>query len=851
VLTVADNKPASLHTPMMQQFLRIKAEHPDKLLFYRMGDFYELFFDDAVQAAQLLGITLTSRGQSGGKPIPMAGVPHHAAEGYLARLVKQGWSVAICEQLGDPATSKGPVERAVTRIVTPGTLTDAALLDEKRDNLLMCVYSKHAEKIGVAWLNLASGEFYASETGNELLSSTLDRLSPAEILLATSQQVRIPNHTSAALHPLPDSLFSDSQASAQFAAQCPTLDVSQWPAHSVTAAGVLLGYVQDTQRNRLPHIHDVQWEQPQDYVLMDPATRRNLEISQTLQGETSPTLLSLLDTCACAMGSRRLRHWLHHPLRNRFILQQRQDAISQLIQQQHRRHDIHTVLRGLSDIQRIAGRIALLSARPRDLSGLRDSLHALQALPALLTTFDSPLLMDLAAKTTPPAPVIQLLMRAILAEPANALRDGGVIAQGFDAELDELRAIQHNSGEFLLALETRERERTGLPGLRVEYNRVHGYYIELTRAQAEHAPVDYIRRQTLKNTERYITPELKAFEDKALSAADRALAREKYLYEQLLCELQTSIAELQSLADALANLDVLTCLAERAETLGFCTVTYQDDTGIDIQAGRHPVVEARVAEFIPNDLQLNTENSMLLITGPNMGGKSTYMRQTALIVLLACCGSHVPASQARIGPIDQIFTRIGSSDDLAGGRSTFMVEMTETAWIMQNATAASLVLLDEIGRGTSTFDGLSLAWAVADDLARNIHALTLFATHYIELTQLPEQWPTIRNVHVEAVEYRDRIVFLHRIKAGPANQSYGLQVAALAGVPKRIIRAAQRKLGELERLAPISGAQPDLFATSAEAAEHPALTLLNATTPDLLTPRAALDLLYQLKGLCA
>ncbi len=839
---------------MMQQFLRIKAEHADKLLFYRMGDFYELFFDDAIRAAQLLGITLTSRGQSAGQPIPMAGVPHHAAEGYLARLVKHGLSVAICEQLGDPATSKGPVERAVTRIVTPGTLTDAALLDEKRDNLLACLNADQPGRTGAAWLNLASGEFHVTEIGNELLPGLLERLSPAEILLTEHQTQLIPPGASSAIHVLPTTRFASGNSIEQLHSQCPQSDLTVLPPTAVIAAAVLLDYVRETQQTRLPHIHQLRYEQPQEFVLMDPATRRNLEISQTLQGEPSPTLLSLLDTCASAMGSRRLRHWLHHPMRDRNLLRQRQDAITEFRSRQDIRHRLHALLRGIADIQRIASRIALASARPRDLSGLRDSLLALSPLPELLSELGNPLIVRLSRQACAPSSAIALLSGAIQAEPASTLRDGGVIASGFDAELDELRAIQHNSGEFLLALEARERERTGLPGLRVEYNRVHGYYIELTRAQAEQAPAGYIRRQTLKNCERYITPELKAFEDRALSAAERALARERILYEQLLDNLQPDIPALQMLADSLAELDVLACLAERADTLNFCPVDYADGNCIAIQSGRHPVVEARVQSFIPNDTVLDEENSMILITGPNMGGKSTYMRQTALIVLLACCGSHVPASHASIGEIDQIFTRIGSSDDLAGGRSTFMVEMSETAWILNNATASSLVLLDEIGRGTSTFDGLSLAHAVAAELARNIRALTLFATHYIELTQLPEQFPAIRNVHVEAVEYRDHIVFLHRIKPGPANQSYGLQVAALAGVPATVIQAARHKLAELERMAP--PVQPDLFAPPpaslpTPATVHPALQLIRDSDPEQLTPRAALDLVYQLKGICS
>ena len=842
-----DKKELIANTPMMQQYLRIKAAHQDKLLFYRMGDFYELFYDDAHQASKLLGITLTSRGQSAGQPIAMAGVPYHAADGYLAKLVNLGLSVAICEQLGDPATSKGPVERGVTRIVTPGTLTDAALLDNKRDCPLLAIAALPHQPLGVAWLNLASGKFTLASCAADDLAGLLERLAPTEILL--SEQFRHPALLGRnALRELPIRQFDLRAAKQLLQQQCAEHEFDRYPRAALAAAGALLGYALTTQPGGLPHVRQLLLERDQQYVIMDGATRRNLELSITLQGEAGPTLLSLLDTCSSHMGSRRLRHWLHHPLRDRPILLARQEAIASLVQHAEFRSVLHKLMQSIVDIERIAARIALSSARPRDVSGLRDSLAHLPDLVDELTRFNGSLLQQLQHRCAPQPTLYQLLRNVLREEPAVMLREGGVIADGYDTELDELRGLQLHSGAYLIELEARERERSGIANLRVEYNRVHGYYIELSRVQAVHAPADYQRRQTLKNVERYITPELKVFEDRALSAADRALAREKLLYEQLLVQLQPHVSALQRLAESLADLDVLCTLAERADTLNFCPVTYSNEAIIDIQAGRHPVVEGRVDNFIANDIRMHAERQMLLITGPNMGGKSTYMRQTALITLLACCGSRVPANSAHIGDIDQIFTRIGSSDDLAGGRSTFMVEMTETAHILRHATANSLVLLDEIGRGTSTFDGLALAWSVAERLAAHIHALTLFATHYAELTQLPARLNNVVNVHVTAVEHQDRIVFLHHIQDGAASKSYGLQVAALAGVPSSVIHAARSKLLELEQLA----FQPDLFSPTPVVQSlfhHPVLEALIDIEPDQLTPKAALDCLYQLKAM--
>ncbi|MDP2879171.1 MAG: DNA mismatch repair protein MutS, partial [Sulfuricella sp.] len=785
----------SKHTPMMQQYLRIKAEHPDMLLFYRMGDFYELFFEDAEKASQLLDITLTTRGATAGQPIKMAGVPYHAAEQYLAKLVKLGMTVAICEQIGDPATSKGPVERKVMRIITPGTLTDAALLDEKQDKLLLAlVPGKNI--LGLAWLNLASGRFSVAEIRPDRLDATLERLKPAEILLpegyahATLENLKCTRRT------LPPWQFDYDSALQRLCRQFATLDLQGFGCHdlrcAIESAGALLEYARSTQCGALPHIRGLQVEREGGYVLLDAAARRNLEISETLRGEPAPTLYSLLDTTAGSMGSRLLRHWLHHPLRaphNSAELRARLDAVTRLIGESGAPAytHAHQGLKQIADIERITARIALRSARPRDLAGLRNSLMALPPIAGETARLDSPRLTQLANQLHAPETLVTELTRAIQPEPAAVLREGGVIATGYDAELDELRAIQSNCGEFLLALEARERERSGIANLKVEYNRVHGFYIEVTRSQADAVPDDYRRRQTLKNAERFITPELKAFEDKALSASERALAREKMLYESLLDNLAPHIPALQEIAAAVAELDVLAALAERAETLGWIAPEFTDDAVIEITGGRHPVVEAQTANFIANDSLLSRARQMLLITGPNMGGKSTYMRQTALIVLLAHCGSFVPVTRAIIGPVDQIFTRIGASDDLAGGRSTFMVEMTEAADILNNATENSLVLLDEIGRGTSTFDGLALAWAIARHLIEKTRCHTLFATHYFELTRLTQEFRQIANVHLDALEHRDHIVFLHSVQEGPASQSYGLQVAALAGVPAPVI----------------------------------------------------------------
>jgi DNA mismatch repair protein MutS len=842
------------HTPMMQQYLRIKAEHQDKLVFYRMGDFYELFFDDAEKAARLLDITLTSRGNSAGEPIKMAGVPYHAADQYLAKLVKQGESVAVCEQIGDPDTSKGPVERKVTRIITPGTLTDSALLDDKKQSIALALIPEK-QSIGIAWLNLASGQLRLMEINREQLQTELQRIGPAEILIPDDSielSITFPAKR------LPSWYFNRAQAEQKLCQQLKTGDLKSFNCeemhHAIAAAGALLEYARVTQGGNIKHVTDLYAERSADFVLLDTNTRCNLEISETIRGESSPTLLSLLDRCATSMGSRLLQHWLHHPLRNREILNGRLESIAALQETRGNYYQgIHNALKQISDIERITARIALKNARPRDLSSLRDSLKKLPAIQQLLSGIDYPLLKKIQSQLSAEPALLNLLTNSLREEPSSLLREGGVIADGYDQELDELRGIQNNCGAFLLEIEAREKHRTNIPNLKVEYNRVHGFYIEISNSHTAKVPDDYRRRQTLKNAERYITPELKSFEDKALSANDRALAREKFLYDALLEQLTPYITDLKRIAQATAELDVLTNFAERAVTLNFTRPQLSDETIIQINEGRHPIVESQVDHFIPNDVNLNAQRRMLLITGPNMGGKSTYMRQTALIVLLANCGCFVPAKKAVIGPIDQIFTRIGASDDLAGGRSTFMVEMNEAAYILRNATGNSLVLMDEVGRGTSTFDGLALAWAIVRHLIEKNRCHSLFATHYFELTTLQQEFNNIINVHLDAIEHKDHIVFLHAVKEGPASQSYGLQVAKLAGVPQSVVQSAKKYLIKLEQQQLHSNKQPDLFLNTDQEKSGPhtdvVLNRLDEINADSLSPKAALDLIYELKNL--
>ena len=866
----------SHHTPMMRQYLKIKGEHPNELVFYRMGDFYELFYEDAKKAAELMDITLTARGQSGGSPIPMAGIPYHSAEGYIARLVRAGQSIAICEQIGDPATSKGPVERKVVRIVTPGTLSDDAFLEDRRDNLLVAIYS-HREQFGFASLDISSGRFTVSELDDlEGLQGELQRLRPAEILISEDFPYQDVLDGYTGIRRQGPWLFESDTARRVITQQLQVRDLTGFGCEDLTlaicAAGCLLQYAKETQRTALPHIRKLSRERREEAVILDATSRRNLEIDTNLMGGTQHTLAWVMDRTATAMGGRQLRRWLNRPLRDITVVEQRQQAVSALLDGFHY-EPVHDLLKSIGDIERILARVALRSARPRDLARLRDAFLSLPDLQKALTPVNSHHVVRLATTISEYPELSDLLERAIIDNPPVVIRDGGVIREGFDEELDELRNISENAGQFLLDVETRERERTGISTLKVGYNRVHGYYIEITRAQSGQAPVDYIRRQTLKNAERFITPELKEFEDKALSAKSRSLAREKALYDEVLETVAAELAPLQDAAQALAELDVLSNFAERATSLRFNAPEFSDTPGFDIEEGRHPVVEQLLSDpYVPNDLLMDQQRRMLVITGPNMGGKSTYMRQAALIALLAYTGSYVPANRVVIGPLDRIFTRMGSSDDIAGGRSTFMVEMTETANILHNATEYSLVLMDEVGRGTSTFDGLSLAWATAEHLAKHIRCYTLFATHYFELTQLADDLEHAVNVHLTATEHDDTIVFLHNVHDGPASQSYGLQVAKLAGVPQDVIRNAKEQLSHLEggaaparpaadhaavapaepekqpRTARVSEPvmQADMFASLEPSKVEECLADLDV---DGLTPRDALNRLYELKEL--
>ncbi|MGR9105491.1 MAG: DNA mismatch repair protein MutS [Gammaproteobacteria bacterium] len=845
------------HTPVMRQFLRIKSEHPDTLLFYRMGDFYELFYEDAEKASRLVDITLTSRGASAGKPIPMAGIPYHTVDTYLARLLKLGQSVAICEQIGDPGAAKGPVERKVVRIVTPGTVTDENLLDDKVDNVLVAIHRKD-HHVGFASVDLSGGRFAIQQMETlERLFGELERLKPAEILISDDEGLASPLAELPGITRRPPWHFDPESAATRLASQFGTRDLSGFGCESmhlaIGAAGCLLQYVRDTHQGPIPHLRGLRVEQESESILIDAASRRNLELDSHPSGKIALTLFAVIDKTLTAMGSRMLRRWINRPLRDRNRLNQRYEGVEALLQQRMTPACQHE-LRKIGDIERISARIALRSARPRDLDVLRRSLEALPGLLMSLSGAESDYLRRLLETIGTHPDLLALLRRAVVENPPVLIRDGGVIAPGYDATLDELRNISQHADQFLADLETRERERTGIANLKVQYNRVHGYFIEAPRSQSNRIPSDYRRKQTLKTAERYSTDELSSFEHKVLSAREKALAHEKALYGLLLDELAESVPALQTCAAAIAEVDCLLAFSEQADKTDWVRPHLAEEPGIHICEGRHPVI-AEISEtpFVANDLELSDERRMLIITGPNMGGKSTYMRQAALIVLLAHIGSFVPARSAVIGPVDRIFTRIGASDDIATGRSTFMVEMSETATILNNASDISLILMDEIGRGTSTFDGLSLAWACAEYLVRNVKSFTLFATHYFELTALADDHPEIYNVHLDAVEHGDSVIFLHALKDGPANQSYGLQVAALAGVPGSVIASAKRKLQSLEQRTVqeqqntrADHRQADLF-TSPEA--HPAVILIEHTEPDDLSPRAALDLIYRLKSL--
>ncbi|EPP4082044.1 DNA mismatch repair protein MutS [Vibrio cholerae] len=849
----------SHHTPMMQQYLRLKAENPDILLFYRMGDFYELFYDDAKRASELLDISLTKRGASAGEPIPMAGVPFHAVEGYLAKLVQMGESVAICEQIGDPATSKGPVERKVVRIVTPGTVTDEALLSERVDNLIAAIYH-HNGRFGYATMDITSGRFQLSEPQTEEeMAAELQRTSPRELLFPEdfAPVHLMANRQGNRRRPIWE--FELATAKQQLNQQFGTRDLVGFGVEQaqlgLCAAGCLIQYVKDTQRTALPHIRSLTWDRQDQSVILDAATRRNLELTHNLAGGTDNTLAEVLDHCATPMGSRMLKRWIHQPMRDNATLNQRLDAITEL-KETALYGELHPVLKQIGDIERILARLALRSARPRDLARLRHAMQQLPELHSVMSELKQPHLTELRTHAEPMDELCDLLERAIKENPPVVIRDGGVIADGYSAELDEWRDLANGATEFLERLEAEERDRHGIDTLKVGYNNVHGFYIQVSRGQSHLVPPHYVRRQTLKNAERYIIEELKQHEDKVLNSKSRALALEKQLWEELFDLLLPHLEQLQQLAASVAQLDALQNLAERAENLEYCRPTLVQEAGIHIQDGRHPVVERVMNEpFIANPIELNPQRRMLIITGPNMGGKSTYMRQTALIALMAHIGSYVPAESASIGPLDRIFTRIGASDDLASGRSTFMVEMTETANILHNATRNSLVLMDEIGRGTSTYDGLSLAWASAEWLAKEIGAMTLFATHYFELTELPNVLPHLANVHLDAVEHGDGIAFMHAVQEGAASKSYGLAVAGLAGVPKPVIKNARAKLQQLELLSsqPAETRKPSRvdIANQLSLIPEPSAVeqALAGVDPDQLTPRQALDMLYQLKKL--
>ena len=855
-LSLTPSPDLSGHTPMMQQYLRIKAAHPQHLLFYRMGDFYELFYEDAATAAQALDITLTKRGASNGDPIPMAGVPWHAMEPYLAKLVKQGFTVAICEQLGDPALAKGPVERGVVRIVTPGTLSDEELLDERRDNLILAITqrSDHHDSgshFGVATLELASGRFALSEPRSlPELCAELHRLQPAELLLDETLY-ELPLPALGARRLCPAWQFDPVSARDALQRHYNVRNLDGFGLGQVTAglgaAGALLQYAKETQKTALPHLRPPTLERGDDALQLDPATRRNLELSETIRGDDAHTLLQVLDRTVTAMGTRLLRRWLHRPLCRRAAIEQRLDAVEALLQSAAL-NDVRSALKSVGDLERVLARIALGSARPRDLVRVREATRALPGLLAVLKAIAGQGLRELTSGLRAFPDVEALLSRAIAEQPSSLVRDGGVIAAGYDNELDELRELSEGVDGFLARIEAEERAATGIGTLKAGFNRVHGFYLEISRGQAHLAPAHYRRRQTLKNAERFITESLSAQEERVLRGSERALLREKELYEQLLATLRTDLPALQACSDALATLDVLQSLAERAGTLNYTRPQLRDEPGILIQHGRHPVVEQFISEpFVANNTALNAERRSQIITGPNMGGKSTYMRQIALITLLAHVGSFVPADSAEIGLVDRIFTRIGASDDVAGGASTFMVEMNETANILHHASQRSLVLLDEIGRGTSTYDGLALAWACLEHIHLQIGALTLFATHYFELTRLPEQHSGMVNLHVSATEHGDSVVFLHAIEEGPANRSYGIHVAQLAGLPLAVVARARAHLGQLESATPVAHAKP--ATTEPKPATDPAHALLDALDIDRISPRDALDVLYQLKSL--
>jgi DNA mismatch repair protein MutS len=844
----------SLHTPMMQQYLRLKSGHPDIFLFYRMGDFYELFFEDAERAAKLLDLTLTKRGESAGLPIVMAGVPVHSIDGYLAKLLKSGNAIAVAEQVGDVATSKGPVDRRVTRIVTPGTVVDASLVEAAADVWCAAVWLDD-DIANLVALNMAAGKVRAVEIPAAQIGPFLSQISAKEVLVSATQIAECKGDWLPTIVSQNAAAF-DEIAGARIAKSLACEHASPHLARALAALWRYASAAHDAGERGLSHVGALEIISPNATIAMDAAARRNLELTHTLQGAPSPTLFSVLDGCVTALGSRLLRELITAPPTAPQVASERHEAISALNAAERSVAvnpapvtvgKLRAALESLSDLERIAARIALVNVRPRELAALRDSLVQLPALRTLVAPNENAFFARHAQSLQVDPAWSARLEKAIAPEPALTVRDGGVLADGFDAELDELRALKNGNSAFLLEL-----ERTGIPNLRVAYNSVHGFYIEITNSHADRVPVEYKRRQTLKNLERYITPELKVYEDKALSAQERALAREKALFDLLVTELAASVPALQRAARAIAELDVTAQFARVAQRGDWVRPQFVGHPELAVRQGRHPVVESLVPNFVPNDCNLNLKQPFALITGPNMGGKSTYMRQAALLTILAYAGSFVPAAQFSVGPIDAILTRVGAADDQASGRSTFMVEMSEAATILKNASPRALVLIDEIGRGTSTFDGLALARAIALALITKNRALTLFATHYFELTSLAAEHAACVNLHVSATERNGDIIFLHEMQAGPASRSYGIEVGRLAGLPVEVIRAARKELERLEAQSKEATPQADLFSVSntnpaaQNGVEMDVISKIRALDIDALSPRQAHALLAEL-----
>lgn len=868
----------SSNTPMMRQYLEIKSEYPDAILFFRLGDFYEMFHEDAVTASRVLGLTLTSRNKGAAEQVPLCGIPYHSSQGYIARLVGNGFKVAVCEQVEDPRAVKGIVKRQVTEVVTPGLVVDTDTLQPKENNFLMALCQAD-EDLGVAFVDITTGDFRVTqcrdldELGSEVLS-----IAPREVLIADDE-------TGQALHaalreqlegrlvnPLPGWVYEYDRARGLLLDffQVKSLDgfgCESLPA-AVRAAGAVLHYLEESRKGGLDHIRTPATYLTQDYLILDAATRRNLELTGTMaEGRKKGSLLGVLDRTVTAMGGRKLRHWISYPLASVSRIQARHAALAELVEKSLLRADLHEALDGVYDLERLAGKISMANANAKDLIALRASVARLPGMLEQLGSLDAALLNELATRIDPLDDVSELIGRAIVDEPPFVLREGGLIRDGYNEELDELRTISRDGKGWIARLEQQERERTGIGSLKVRFNKVFGYYIEVTRTHLARVPEDYERKQTLVNAERFITPALKEYESKVLGAEERTVTLEYDLFQQVRQQVALQGRRLQETADALAALDVLLALATVAHDGNYVRPEVDESTVLTIEEGRHPVIERMSLEerFVPNDAILDTrENQLLIITGPNMAGKSTYMRQVALITLMAHMGSFVPARQAHIGLVDRIFTRVGASDNLASGHSTFMVEMTETANILNHATQRSLIVLDEIGRGTSTFDGVSIAWAVAEYLHDNtrVAAKTLFATHYHELAELARTRDRVQNWNIAVKEWNDQIIFLRRIVKGSASHSYGIQVARLAGIPLQVIDRAKEVLHNLEAGELALEEPPPLARKRGQKrpAESPQLSLF-AAGPDplreklqeidvsVLTPLEALNVLDGLKKL--